>query len=653
MLFLIFATALATSPQAAAQSQPMKPQALFDLATEEASSNKCSEALAHFRQLLTLTSVQKNPTILGAVQSRMSTCLLRKGDEEEAEALLRSAEGKLPKGDPAFAADRQNVLITLGRLDMKNMQRRHAVTWFQKALNEAAEPLARMTALRAIAEAKMFDPDNGAFEAASEALKTAEALPDIPIQSRAALLSLKARTMLNHGQVADAYALLKSTLKDQGGLTQKINANKMVIRSDIAIAAILSGDRTRAKDYLAYTGAGRFGDLSFPPAANIAPPPCGGPNNISPDDMAIVELSIADDGAVSFAQTIYATRLGGMADEFTKAVLNWSWRSEDVAKINPLFRAFTRIEVRCSNASRGPDPKSALSSTWDQWVKSTGADLASLPEGDTRRLQTLTERLAATEGAPKIDTPIMIILLRELSNNPIVDPKDRLAYITRAADLASHIETPLQVRAMLDIETAFSQSNERKVRPLLRQILAKSDYANDGIIMAVLRLLTASPITREGYTTDARALLSAVIADPRIKQENPLRTAALVRLANFEASKGNTPAAQAAFEETGLDEAQCAIIDATPALRSTGISDSDFPMETLAWGFDGWVRTEFDIAADGKSLNHRAVAVYPPLVYRDAAVKAVRGVRYHQSYRPKGSLGCRAMNININFKVGR
>ena len=145
--------------------------------------------------------------------------------------------------------------------------------------------------------------------------------------------------------------------------------------------------------------------------------------------------------------------------------------------------------------------------------------------------------------------------------------------------------------------------------------------------------------------------LGTITTDGYLAERDPLRVAALVRIADLQARKGAFDAAQAAYDKTGLDAAQCALIGPPPRMTSTGASDSDFPMEAARWGFEGWVRFETDIDAKGRTLNQRAIIAYPPFVFREAALGVAKNVRYTQSYRPAGEKACTGMQQVVNFRI--
>jgi len=88
--------------------------------------------------------------------------------------------------------------------------------------------------------------------------------------------------------------------------TAKIDPMDAAARSDAAIAFLLGGNADEARRYMAYTGAGRMKKGSFDPAAEMRSPDCGGDAGLKPNDVAVVEFNIADDGTIERARPIYA-----------------------------------------------------------------------------------------------------------------------------------------------------------------------------------------------------------------------------------------------------------------------------------------------------------------------------------------------------------
>lgn len=68
------------------------------------------------------------------------------------------------------------------------------------------------------------------------------------------------------------------------------------------------------------------------------------------------------------------------------------------------------------------------------------------------------------------------------------------------------------------------------------------------------------------------------------------------------------------------------------------------------WGFEGWVKFETDVGADGRTLNQRAVIAYPPFVFRESALKIARTMRFNKTYRPSGDAACSAFQGTFRFE---
>lgn len=182
-----------------------------------------------------------------------------------------------------------------------------------------------------------------------------------------------------------------------------------------------------------------------------------------------------------------------------------------------------------------------------------------------------------------------------------------------------------------------------------RQALSAAErQAKDRDTLLVLATPSAPSADRRG---DAEATLRRVADDSRLAEHHSLRQVALLRLANLTASDGKLDEAHAYFMKTGLSEEQCSLIGVNPAMRSSGASSSDFPMEALRYGFEGWVNLEFDINANGTTANARPVIAYPPFVFVDAASGMARDIRYQASYRPSDSLACSAYRETIRFQI--
>lgn len=654
MIFSLIALALAaqqTPPLA--DPPPAKPsaQGRFDAATAAASAGKWQEAYDIFAALEAKSGKQA-PAVQAVIRIRKGLALLELDRNAEAGIALRSGLESLPSDPKLFLDDRHSAMIGLGRLAYADLDYAAARAQFGGALPLANAANARFETLLWLIRASMFDEGPQAQAWADEALKMAESSAKINKDTLAGMRTLHARVLLNHGQKRPALAELRKALADQGGLKLKVTLEDIATRSDLAIAALLNGNTDDARKYLAYTGAGRFKKAPFATAAAMAPPPCGGAADLRPEDIVVVEFGLGDDGAVTVARPVYASRLGPGAVEYARAVRNWSWRPEDARAIPAFFKLLTRVEMRCSTSLSRPSVRDILRGDFDDWLAERGIAPADKSRGEAASVEPLRAELKRREAAG--GGLQLVPVLMALGENPVTNDEESRAWFIRARDILYAANAPVSVRTYIDAITngwlnAGYKDRVADYRGSLRALLARPDVAADARTAASLRLLISEEYYRSPAPADAPDLLQAVAHDARLGPSDPLRVNALVRLAGVQARNGDLAGARQSYAKTGLDAQQCALVDTKPALRRSGAGSSDFPMEAMRWGFEGWVRTEFDIAADGKTANQRSIIAYPPFVFRDAAVGVVRDARYQPSYRPEGDPGCSGAQQNISF----
>lgn len=230
-------------------------------------------------------------------------------------------------------------------------------------------------------------------------------------------------------------------------------------------------------------------------------------------------------------------------------------------------------------------------------------------------------------------------------------------------DASAAARTATRLRALPEIGAAapalrvyFAAINLGSPQPMarsverLRAVLAQPDVAADPVASSIARIAIADRDMAKVPAPETAALLQAVADDARLSPKDPLRVAALVRLANVRIRAGNVEAARAAYEKTGLDAQSCALVDASPMKQKGAISSLDYPDTARAWGFSGWTVNEYDIDAQGQAQGVRTVVGYPPFVFGDAINAGIRRFRYTQSYRPNGALGCSGQKTGAAFR---
>ncbi|MFZ5704399.1 MAG: hypothetical protein ACOY5R_03950 [Pseudomonadota bacterium] len=645
----------AAAPSVAANS----PQAAFDAAMVAYDAARFEEAARAFALLEARPAVRRSPQVHATILLRMGVALTELDKPDEAEAALRKGLSLLPPSDTEMARlDRHIAFYSLGRIDRDRLNYLAAAANYQTAIDQADNPLLKARTLLSLAGVLMFDDSDAAQRSADEAYRIVEATlkPGKDAKKQIAdVQTVRARIMLNQGRATEAYELLRSAVADQGGLDLKVNYQEIVTRADLALAALLANKPDDARRYLAYTGAGRMEKSPFDLAVGMETPPCGGPFNLRPDDTVVVEFYISDEGVVRNPTPIYASIKGPAVLEFARAVADWSWRPSEMAKVPPLFRITTRVELRCSTGVTRPPVEQMFTAELDDWLKAESATMPVMAASAAADVAPVRAELARRR--PTGGKPLIPALLR-LATNPIVPRNEQLALLAEARDLAARLHAPAPVIAyveiaILHVATLTSKNSVDGYRAGLRALAARPEMSDDAIVSNTLRVMIADPLYRTHAPTDAQALLQQVIKDERLPEKHALKVGALIRLAALQAEAGDRHAAALSFGRTGLSEQQCALLDAKPALLRDNAGSSSFPMEAMRWGFEGWVRIEYDISGDGRTSAQRAIIAYPPFIFRQAAVGIAKGLVYTKSFRPDGSAGCGGQQENVRFQINR
>lgn len=645
--------AIGHAMQAAAPAVPAPTTGTIQQLFEE--STRATEVADYPRALEILTTLEgrvvRNPRSLAIVRVRKAMVLVELSRWAEARDLLNQAAPVLPKDDASLLVDRYRAAYALGRVSLSDLDYVGALAHFDEALAEAQEPVARIQALLGKAQAGTFVDPVEALKAADEASAVAAADPKAFDKAALAQIDLiRGRVLLNLGQFDQAEKLFARAVKQQGGLTYKVNYADLVARSDASIAAMLAGHRESARDYLVYTGAGRMPKQDFTQGADMALPRCG-EDGIQPDDYAVVEFGISDSGGVSYARPVYGSRAGPSALVFARAVREWSWRPDDVKNIPALFRFATRLELRCSTETGGPSmlagPGKALAD-WLEAKRVPGPALDNVPA--TRQRALLVQQAQAIRAAKGDEALELVPVLTSLLAGPMVGREDVETYgpmLRRAVRKAG--APPMALLLVDSVVHGAAERMDIRIRIDSPYTLHSADYRSDPDARATHAILTYDDLKPQDKA-GAQGLLNGVINDSALPAGDPLRVAALVRRASLQATGGNLEAARTDYAATGLSAQQCSIVDAKPSLRSAPVSSADYPSDMVNVGVEGWTRVQFDIAADGRTRNQRAVVTYPPLVFSENGAKILTRAKYEQSYRPEGGLGCGGQTEGVVFR---
>lgn len=673
---IIGLAAQAGAPAAAATPAPATSiQARFDAANRAAEEQKCAEAVTLYEGLERAPAIVRNPLARASTGLRKGVCLVALSQFAQGETAIRQSLPVLERAGAEFAGDVRNGRLALATAARIRFDYPAAIAEAERAL-AVSQGIGRVRPLQALATLTMFDGDGRAIALATEARTLLAADPEAGKAALAAIQTVHARALLNAGRHKEAYAVLRDSVAKQGGLDFKVGIAEVATRSDLAIAALLNGDKDTARKYLAYTGAGRISEAPFNRAAVMEAPACDPAIGLDPANRAIVEFSLREDGQVGSVQPIYVTGNRQAALAFAGAVSRWSWRAEDAAAVPLFYRALTRVELRCTKRGEVPDVLSPVREAAWAWLS---PDKAPAWDGMSDAAALLLQREAfQTAAAPRDRLAAGMALIA----SGVADGELIAEALPQIAALAEQTDAPASVR----VQIALAQVSHRSLQELraaekslkgssgqdpgkaerahrqmsaigkrmvvefrtgTRTLLADPRFAGDPLVAATLRLMLAQPTT-DGMVPDAGALLDAVIADTALPARHPLKVHALLRRADLLATAGDHAGAAAMVARTGLSSEQCAMLGVTPAMQRSGASSKDFPLAAQQWGFEGWVRTEFDITADGRAAAPRALIAYPPFVFADAAIGIAGSSRWTSSYRGQ-AVACAASNMQVRF----
>lgn len=619
----------------------------FDAATALDTAGDKPAALAAWEALETRTKPGSRSR--GIALIRKSAALFKLDRSDDAVAAARAGLALLPASDPTLAEDRWRAYYDLGLIAQNALDYAGASDAFASAAATADTASLKVASLLALAQTRTFTTPADADAALAKVDALVRSAPaDAGV--KALIARRRAILALNRGQFDQARVQAIYAVDQYGGMTAKTDANDVSARSDAAIASLLAGKGDEARRYMAMTGAGRLTKGAFDPAVQMEVPACGGTAELRPADMAVVEFTIGDDGVVRNVSPIYAAGGGAVALEFARAVRDWSWTAEQAKAFPAFFRYNIRVEMRCSTAFTRPSVVKFLDSDMAAWLESKGLSLPAEERGaDAVAVTAQRAALAAAEAKSGANSLATLPPLYQLVNNAVVGREETHALAMRALATAQAQGAPPIARLPLDIRVHETASADiwrdgvyvRAIAPLL----SAPAYADDPQARAALLLLIA-----DSTKSRSRRMvpLQTVADDTRLKANDPMRVGALIRLASLQQQAGDAVAARATFDRSGLAASQCAILDAPPRLQSVG---GKFPNEAVAWGFEGWTKTEFDVGADGKVLNQRAVMSYPPFVFTKAGTNTIAGARYSKTFRPDGSFGCGGMSQSVRFTL--
>jgi tetratricopeptide (TPR) repeat protein len=623
-------------------------QATYDAAQAAYDRHDWDAAIAGFTKVLTAFGADDRSAAI--IRLRLAEALLQEERFDEAQAQANRGLAVLRAATRGPDDDLANGYETLGDILRLNLAYDDAIAAYEQAKTFAAgddkDTVIDLANIGIIQSAMVTHPDLAA--STGDAMIADPRFATDGKELQAQILSLRARAELNRGDPAGAKTFVDQAVKDSGRLdspTPSLGDDE--VRGDAALVYAQLKQYKDVRRFLASSGAGRSHDQFWLASPNMDLPVCG--PDIAPGDTAVVEFSIGDDGRAGGATPVYASRPGPLGVEFARAVRTWRWTPQAIAGVNPFWRSAVRVQMRCETSP----PALALSAPFEQvtseWLHSKGVTI-DFSGG-------VITRPAVADSPAQGDAAGIATLFWQLNGewHP-TEQRDEASKLDAALVQAG---APIEARALAamfasNTHAATVQSvAEARARALAAALPVFDQAAGAQRSAAWLRVELAVALETRGDLLDAEAPLKVVVALPpaALAADDPIRTVAVLHLSLLDEKLGQPGAALELQRLSGLTQQGCNLLDVQPVPTSMTTNSREFPSEAQAWGFEGWVKTGYDITADGKVSNARALVSYPPFVFGDAATKVAATFRYLVPAVGGAPLSCSGKSAIVGFTL--
>ena len=334
------ATAIFAAPLSAQSGQDR-----FDAAQASFEAKDWAAAAEGFGAVAeALSESQRSGPAGAAVLSRRGEALARLGKTETALPILEEAAAIFAKAGGQSTEASINSYFLGASYELRGEIDRAAAA-YADARRLDPDPSPASIWATALARTAMFDDPATARQILDGAIAAAEH-HGMEEDNLAALHVLRGRIELNH-DIDAAGTHYNKALDIVGRRSTRVSVLASQIRSEASYAEFLRGRRDAALKTLAYSGAGRVMDKTPPLPTFLSLPDCAPLTAVRPDDTMIVDLRIAEHGQVSGVTPIYSSRPGAIEPAFLTSLSETAWNREDLAEVEPFFRASMRVLVRC------------------------------------------------------------------------------------------------------------------------------------------------------------------------------------------------------------------------------------------------------------------------------------------------------------------
>ena len=650
-LWTAAAAATALAAPASAQ-QPARPaptvQQQFDAASAAFDAGRFAESLGVLELIEQRLAGTRDVRSLAIVRVRKGEALIRLDRIAEAEAALRTSLPLLPADDASLNEDRFLGYAGLGRAAELRLDYREAAAQYRTAASIEVEPVVKLAVYRGLVQTQMFHDAPAALAAADEAIRLAARVAPGVGEVEGLARTLRGRVLLYMGRFQEARSELERATRHLGGLGLRVNLRDVVARSDLAIAALLAGDREAARRYIALTGAGRMPGADVPVPRRNPVPRCG--NGLSPTDVGVVELALRDDGTVASASPVYASVQGDAAVRLARAALAWAWLPEQVSALEPLFRAGVRFEMRCTNSLL--DSAEHAAATREELARWSAANRVETEFSASRSLTLpqMRAELAAAEAQYGATSPHLLRYMMRLSDREGLPSAERAQVLERALTIAAAARAPGFYVAAIAMDLAWARSDGDRGdawATTVTQVLRSPALLADPALAAAVHLEAFDRLFTTERNREAAAVLTQLEAVPGFGASHPAKTDFDARRALLALVEGDAAASAALAVDGSITEAACRV---PPQHRRGSATNNDFPNTAMAWGFAGWAVAETQVGTPGRPDAVRTVMSYPPFVFGEGAEGIIGRFRFAPA-PVRGGSACATYRRRIQFRL--
>ena len=640
-------------PASLAQAQTATPglQATYDAAQTAFDNGDAATAASGFEKIVAPADGRAPSHVQAIIRARLAMTYIALSREDDA---LISAKIAARSLKPADGPDYVEVWFTIGDIARERLDMAQAIDAYRHVIDlprADGDAATRIKAQTSFALAAMVVEPTAASAQIDALLADPKITTDLPKKTLAQIEDLKGRAQLNVGDLEGARKTLTQAVEDSGGSGGSyVDLIQAGIRQDMAIAAALLHRDEDLHEYLSAAGAGEALETTWMKDAHMKPPVCDGAQGVLPQDMAIVEFSIDDAGQVTGVEPVYATKAGPVGITFAKAVQDWRWSPDAVVKLNPFWRSHIRIQLRCVEQPPSFDVTEDFQQATRAWLSQNGASPDDLD---------LLKNLAVQASDPRLgrdDASGVAALLARAGTPGAHDLKT--ADWVRLDHILDRLSAPPAVRAYAILIRAQTRPDD-DLAPYSHGVALRLGVARPAFDAiwphtragAWLALEQALALDQIHVYAQARPILATILAEPEsvLPANDNIRIVAALHASMADLRLGRTQAANADIAAAGVKPGQCSLLDVHPLAINQSVSSDTFPTLAARWGRQGLVTEDFDLSADGKTLNVRTVLAYPPFIFDDATEHAVSRFRYQIPTMDGQPIGCADQGVTFHF----